>query len=276
MPDTKEPQVRGFRDPWPAPEPEWRDPPWILEGRVVTAWSSIEWAVARQIISPDLLPPRVGEPLTIRLRFYDIRFAPAREDSAGPDGRFREAVVAIAGSIGEVEGEVSLFMWTDSSTYLAWGREVFGWPLRNAEFSFAGPLWQAGELPREPSAAADVTGTSRATSPDGTVAVEIHGTEPMAGGVRPAVWITPRRIVRAAGCAQEEREVLLVRPEILDSGRLYEAAGTANLAFRAGHPLSGLPFPALSLDVVDGFRIVVGAHVDVITEKQTGGARSHG
>ena len=219
-------------------------------------------------MSPDLLPAPTDEALTMRLRFYDVIFAPAGQAPAGRGGRFREAVVAVAGSVADIEGEVSLFMWTDSSTYMTWGREVFGWPLRSAEFSLTGTLWQAAELPPEPSAAAGVQGRSEARVADGTVAIEVHATEPATGGARPAVWITPRRILRSAGCAPEEREVLLVHPEILAAGRRYVAVGTVGIAFSTGHTLSGLPFPDPSFDIVDGFRILVGAHVETISETE--------
>jgi hypothetical protein len=227
-------------------------------------------------MSPDLLPAPADEPLTMRLRFYDVCFAPLGADSPEGGGRFREAVVAVSGSVGDFEGEVSLFMWTDSNTYMTWGREVFGWPLRRGEFSLVGPLWEADDLSPGRSGEAEIAGTCEATLADGTVAVAVKTIRAASGGVRPAIWITPRRILRAAGCMTDEREVLVVRPEILAAGTKYEASGEATLSFRSGHPLAGVPVPATSLDVVDGFRIVVGTKVEAIGEREIDGARSSG
>ena len=137
-----------WRDPWPSLQPDWLDPPWSMSGRAVTAWFDAPWEVVERSMSPDLLP-RLAATVRGRLRFYDLEFTAAEADPARPmaarSGHIREGAVAFASSVdgGELEGEVSLFLWTDSEEYLIWGREAFGWPIRLAEFEFDGSLWGA-------------------------------------------------------------------------------------------------------------------------------------
>lgn len=276
LPDASLIRLRGFRDPWPAPEPEWPDPPWVMEGRVVTAWSRIDRVRVERIMSPDLLPAPALEPVAMRVRLYDVRFTPSEGGSRGCGGSFREAVIACGSSVGGISGEASLFMWTDSDTYMTWGREVFGWPLRRGEFSFSGSLWEADALPREPSDTAAISGSGEARFSDGQLAIDIHAIRPTAGGVRSASWITPRRILRSAGCAPEEREVLIVRPQILAPGMRYEASGEVRLSFRRGHLLADLAVPTDSFEVIDGFRVVVGTQVEAIAESELNGSHSDG
>jgi hypothetical protein len=256
--------VRGFRDPWPSPQSAWNDPPWILEGRVATAWFSVERSRLAGFLSPDIMPCGDGGGVRARIRFYDVRF---RDERGGPNpfgGRFREAVVAFASSAGNVDGEVSLFMWTDDDTYMLWGREVFGWPLEQAAMMFDGPLWCEGAI-------GDLTGVSSARCAGGELGLRIEQASPAPALTEPAaVWITPRRVLWRARSEGDTREVLLVRPKILDRGRRYEARGEAWLNFRDGHPLAGLPVGAPTFEVVDGIRLRVGSDVDVLTEPAVG------
>jgi hypothetical protein len=256
--------VRGFRDPWPSPQSAWNDPPWILEGRVATAWFSVERSRLAGFLSPDIMPRGDGESVRARIRFYDVRF---RDDRGRPNpsgGRFREAVVAFASSAEAVDGEVSLFMWTDDDTYMLWGREVFGWPLEQAAMTFEGPLWSDGAM-------GEFGGAGSARCAEGELGLRIEQAWPapaLAG--QAAVWITPRRVLWRARSEGDTREVLLVRPEILDCGRRYEARGEAWLNFRDGHPLAGLPVAAPTFEVVDGISLRVGSDVDVIAEPAVG------
>lgn len=252
--------TRGFRDPWPSPAQAWSDPPWILEGRVATAWFTIERARVATFLSGDLMPAGDDSRIRARVRFYDLGF----RDERGPNefsGRFREAVVAFVSSVGAVNGEVSLFMWTDSDTYMLWGREIFGWPLERARMDFDGPLWSGGAL------GGSASGRSIAHCNGGELGLQIDATTaaPVATGGG-AIWITPRRVLRRAGIEGDVREVLLVRPEVIEPGRRYSAQGGAWLSFAAGHPLAGVEVSDPTIDVVDGIRLRVGGNVDVVAE----------
>jgi hypothetical protein len=251
---------RGFRDPWPSPQSAWSDPPWILEGRVATAWFTIARDRLATFLSADLLPRGGTGAVRARVRFYDVRFH-ADGQPGSSAGRFREAVVAFASSVGSVDGEVSLFMWTDDDTYMLWGREIFGWPLERAAMDLQGPLWSEGALGDA------ISGVSTARCSHGELGLRIdEGRLAPASPSAAAIWITPRRVLRRAGLDGDTREVLLVRPQMLDAGRRYEASGSAWLSFSAGHPLAGIEVAAPTFEVVDGIRIRVGADVDVVGE----------
>jgi hypothetical protein len=254
--------VRGFRDPWPSSQSAWNDPPWILEGRVVTAWFSTERARLAAFLSPDLMPRDDGTKVRSRIRFYDLSFRDERHGENPFGGRFREAVVAFAGRAGTVDGEVSLFMWTDDDTYMLWGREVFGWPLERAAMSFDQSFWHSGTIDRS-----DLPGSSVARCAAGEIGLRIDEASEAPGLTGPgAMWITPRRVLWPGRSDGDTREVLLVKPEIMNRGQRYEAHGQAWLNFRAGHPLADLPVNEPTFEIVDGVRLRVGADVKVLAE----------
>jgi hypothetical protein len=174
------------------------------------------------------------------------------------EGRFREAVVAFLARTRGIDGEVSLFMWTDSDTYMMWSREVFGFPLLRGAIDLSGSLW--GNPAVEGTA-----GAARLSLGDSWAALFIDQVQQGARGSQTAPnWITPRRILQRAGLDAETREVLIVRPEIRDPGMWHRATGNVALAFEAAHPLHGLEARDAECDVVDGFELVVGSDVDVL------------
>ena len=125
----------SWRDPWPSVQPDWHDPPWVMSGRAATAWFGLPWELATELVSPDLLPEKAPT-LRSRVRFYDLEFH-ASNVRAGRElevrnGRFREGAFGVPVRAGDLDGETSLFLWTDSEDYLIWGREAFGWPVRLA------------------------------------------------------------------------------------------------------------------------------------------------
>jgi hypothetical protein len=258
---------RGFRNPWPSPQVAWSDPPWILEGRVATAWLAVERTQVAQLLSPDILPRGSEAKVRMRIRFYDVAFNARDAGTKGvSSGRFREAVVAFVSSVGSIDGEVSLFMWTDDDSYMAWGREIFGWPLMRAQFDFEGPLWSAEALSGSRADAPRISGVSKASLAAGSLGIRIAEGSLSTGGVSAATWITPRRVLRRAGLDPETREVLLVRPEVLEPGQKYEARGEAWLAFQPDHPLAAIRVERPSFEIIDGFRLKVGAEVSVVPE----------
>jgi hypothetical protein len=160
--------------------PGWPDAPWRMRGTTVTAWFGPPEPLAGSLLGPlhDASPGRAA-----RVRFYDVEFAGAQRAAAA--GRFREAVVAFPARSGALIGEVSAFMWTDSQTYLTWGREIFGWPLRSASFELSGAAWHSGIG----------AGSGRATFEGGQITIEFRG-HAHSPGVTPVpgagTWITPR------------------------------------------------------------------------------------
>ena len=96
MVDSKSVDPR-WSDPWPTMQLAWRDPPWRLSGRVLTAWFDAPWGLMEMAVSPALRPP--AEPaIRARLRFYDLEFealgfnpAQALAPLRGPSARQRSA-----------------------------------------------------------------------------------------------------------------------------------------------------------------------------------------
>lgn len=247
------------RDPWPSPQEAWPDPPWVMQGRALTAWFSVPWSFATRAMSPDLLPERVAS-VRIRLRYYDLRFQslsrPSKTTGAVHEGRFKEATVAFPARVGQIQGEVSLFMWSDSDVYLAWGREVFGWPLLPARIALGGAIW-------EPDMGIGAQGSARVQGAHGSASIGRaqvrESLEPSSDG---PCWITPRRIIQRGGLAPETREILLVRPNVRRSGARFLATGQVKFDFTASHPLRGIEARTPEIEVIDDFEIVVGENVD--------------
>lgn len=259
--------ARRWRDPWPSPQAPYYDPPWVMRGRAVTAWFQAPWDVATAILSPDLLPPPAAF-VRARLRFYDLDFeavSPATLPLAVRKGRFREGVIALAARYAELDGEVSTFLWTDSQTYLMWGREVFDWPIGLARVELTGSLWVEG---------VDVgkTGDARIVDACGSASlVDVRVTGEAARGTPSGHWLTPRRILHGAGCDGETRELLIVRPTVSQPGSTYIGTGCVRFNFDAPHPLQRLGETEAQIEVADGFELLVGADVEVVLPERSAG-----
>jgi Acetoacetate decarboxylase (ADC) len=253
-----------WADPWPSAQPSWCDPPWVMRGRVVTGWFDLPWAVVEAVLSPDLAPPRARF-VRSRLRFYDLTFEAIGEcpgSALAPrHGRFREGAIGVAARHGPVQGDSSVFLWTDSDIYLMWGREAFGWPVRLAEISLRGALWADGGLGRG--------GEGEAALRDqwGTAALRdvraLRPAEQAPVGSGGECWLTPQRVLRQAGCAGESRQLLVVRPTVRDPGTRYAGEGQVTFSFAQGHPLGDFCEGQAAVDVVDGIELVVGEDVSV-------------
>jgi hypothetical protein len=250
------------RDPWPSPQPAWQDPPWLLSGRVLTAWFSVDTDVLRASLSPDLLP-LAEAPYRIRLRFYDLAFRALGENPgqslAPTEGRFRETAVGFPARAGTGDGDMSVFMWADSDTYIMWAREAFGWPLLRGAFQLEGEIWS------RPSDLVGASGTSVLTDDWGTATIaQATLTAETPSGSLAARWVTPRRILHRGGLAGDTRELQVVRPEVRSTGTRYGGTGSAEFSFRAPHPLALLDRHEAEIDLVDSFELLVGGDVEVI------------
>jgi hypothetical protein len=249
------------RDPWPSVQPAWYDPPWALRGRAATAWFDAPWAVVELAMSPDLLPGPAPSVRT-RLRFYDLAFealGPARGQPLAPrEGRFLEGAVGFPARGGGAEGESSLFLWTESDTYLMWAREAFGWPVGLAEIALGGSLWTGAALE-------GASGNAHLRDRWGSAALlDVRVTARAQEGTPSGSWLTPRRVLHRAGLDGETRELLVVRPVVREPGERYTATGRVRFDFREPHPLHLLGELEAQVEVADGFEIVVGADVEVL------------
>ncbi len=251
-------------DPWPSPQVAFADSPWTMIGRVLTAWFDLPFDVAARVLSPSLhgseLRTRAGQGVPARLRFYDVAYRCPVGDAAGPlrVGHFREAVVALGASVGEINGEASLFMWTDSDPYRAWGREVFGFPLLPGAFDLSGDLWSGRVRAGSTGAAAArvATGVLSLTGVRVTQAID----PPRSRGP----WLTPRLVHRRGGLSPADRELLVVRPAVTEVGRWFGASADIAIRMDPGHPLGSLLISAATADVVDGIELLVPDEVTVL------------
>ena len=246
-----------YIDPWPSMQPSWPAAPWIMTGTVLTAWFQLPREVLEGLISPSLIP-QTSEIGQSRLRFYDVDFHSDDPDARqNPDGHFREAVIGLPAASGGETGEISAFMWSDSDTYMLWGREVFGWPILRAAVDLNGELW-AGNL------ASSAAGQSRVELADGSSAsITIDGIGNELSQPTATAWFTPR-LVPEPSSASERRQLLVVRPTLIDPGRRHEVTGKTELMFREPHPLSGIHPRADRIEVSVGFVLRVGDRVDLL------------
>jgi hypothetical protein len=243
-------------DPWPSLQPSWPAAPWVMTGRVLTAWYQLSHQALRELISPSLLPDS-NEPGLARLRFYDVAFHSEDSDPRQtPDGHFREAVIAFPAAYKGQVGEISAFMWSDSDTYMLWGREVFGWPILRGQVELTGPIWDSDLAPSS-------TGEARLELNDGSsasITVETVG-DPLAEPP-PPTWITPRLVPEPASNTQR-RQLLIVRPALMEPGDRRQVTGSLTFDFKSGHPLAGIRPQVESLDVRAGFVLRVGDQVEL-------------
>ncbi len=266
VPKLADETVPDRRGPWPSAQPSWPRPPWVLSGRILTAWCEMPRELLASAMSPDLLP--LGGPsLRTRVRFYDLAYEALGSSSLAPlaptAGRFRECSVAVPARYREIEGELSLLLWSESETYLTSGREIFGWPIRLAEIDLAGSLWSAGSLP-------GTSGSAAMRESWGTISiagVKVAGVsdDPPISLTSTTAWLAPRLNLRRGGLDEDERELLVIRPEVRSGGERYSATGELTFDLAAGHPLAplgGSETPA-RYEVSDGFEIVVGTEVEL-------------
>ena len=207
-----------FPDPWPSVQPSWPAAPWTMTGTVLTAWLELPRDALTSLISPSLVPD-ADDVRPSRLRFYDVDFR-----SADPDATRTATAISARRSIGVPAayegqtGEVSALMWSDSDTYMHWGRDVFGWPILRALVTLDGALAPAISHRRRPPTRASTCRTRSHASI--TISRRRRRAPPP-----PAAWFTPRLVPEPAS-SSERRELLVVRPVPIDSGSRHELSGS--------------------------------------------------
>ncbi len=250
-----------YQSPWPSPIPLWADPPWLMSGRCLTAWFETDTDRVRSILSPLFIPKLGKKGVVTRLRFYDINYSPAANKEAlipGNSGSFKEAVVAFAGEMAGVQGEYSAFMWTDSLTYFSWGRENFGWPLLISEIELSGTFWDS-------SSKDQVRSSISAEGASWELVSENQVLETLTIGPA-ANWLTPRRTLFTSTGAFEERDLLIVRPKIIEPGLLTTHKGELRFSASPESIFAGLqPLGSCTVHQHSAFLLSVGDDVESIT-----------
>jgi hypothetical protein len=232
----------------------------MMTGRVLTAWFDAPWGVLEAAMSPELRPKHAPA-VRIRLRFYELRFQALGRNEGQPlapvEGRFRECAVGFPARFRDIDGEASLFLWTDSDTYLMWAREAFGWPVARGRIALSGSIWNSAEL-------AGASGGAKLEDEWGSAEIAGATVRDRAGERSPsALWFTPRRVLRRAGLDNDLRELLVVRPTVRATGARYGGVASVLFDFDESHALAGLDEAQAEIELVDGFELVVGDDVDV-------------
>jgi hypothetical protein len=238
----------------------WQDPPWLMTGRSVTAWFWVPWETAQKVLPIELLPP-ASPTVRARLRFYDLEFS-ASSESAGAfapkSGRFYEATIGFGAQAGSVLGDISQFMWTDSDTYMSWGRDAFGWPLTRGAFEFHGSFWER----TDPEG---TSGSCRLLDRAGSMTLIVERVNERISTQMPQiVWLIARRTLHWTGIAREGRELLVVRPKFQQAPVRYRAGGRASMDFDAPHALHGVSVTDAEIEVLDEIRLEVGGDVEEV------------
>jgi acetoacetate decarboxylase len=114
----------------------YRPPPWGMRGRALALWFRLaDPDEARRHVPPGV---EMDEDPIVRARFWDLEHdaaGPATDDDRDPAHvwtAIREAVVAFPVRYGAVAGDLPTYMYADDAIYIAMGRELMGWPVRDA------------------------------------------------------------------------------------------------------------------------------------------------
>ena len=203
-------------------------PPWHMSGRVLTVWFRVK--------NLDELRNHIAPPLTIpkdalcRARFWDLTHDAGKGDDLPgqipAQTHFHEAVLAIDADYGDMPGDYSVHIFADDPTYIAWAREVIGWPVKMGQVAFNQPWNPTNLKPND-----RLTGTlerfgTQLLRASVTLKRPIHPDE------RPykrANWFTYKIIPSVEKLAPEVSQLVLVQPSTLDSGQLWEADGTVEI-----------------------------------------------
>jgi hypothetical protein len=250
-----------WSDPWPSGQPTWSDPPWVLRGRVLTAWFRAPWEALESSLSPELRPPKTDQ-VRIRCRFYDLSFEAVGLPSSGTvaqrKGRFKEAAVGFPCEHRGLKGDSSLFLWTNSEIYMLWAREVFGFPVRLGTVSLEGSIWTE----EDPNG---TVGGATVNDSWGSLSIEVQELREDQTTTRPAppIWFTTRRVINPAGQGDDRREVFLVHPTARKMSKRYLGRGSVSASFPSDHPLSSLgAVQDADFDLFSEIELVIGDHVD--------------
>lgn len=110
--------------------------PWRMRGRTLAVWYRLQDPDEARRHVPDACELD-GDPV-VRARFWDVRHDAGRGQAA-PTTRFREAVVAFPVVCAGISGDLTTHMYADEPGYIAFGREVMGWPLRGGDITMSEP-----------------------------------------------------------------------------------------------------------------------------------------
>lgn len=199
-----------------------------MRGRALAIWYRlVDPAAARRHV-PDYLA--LDPDPVVRARFWDLEHdarGPMPTDHEGARWTaFREAVVAFPVTFDSITGDLPLYMYGDESTYLSMGREVMGWPVRDARIEI------------DPGVAPDLSpGTTIAARMVRDGAVVMAASVTVGEGVErqrqpaPPIWLAEKVIGRVDGTGPAVAQLVATGPQRIDRRDIRPA--TATLAFGA-------------------------------------------
>ena len=230
--------------------------PWHLSGRVFTIWYYLaDPAEARRQVTPPLEVPE--NPLC-RARFYELNMDGGYGDALAvrnpPQSRFFEAVIAIECSYQGLRGDCSAHMYSDNATYIAWGREVIGWPLKEGNISITSP-WKPHQL----EAGVEIAGNLERFG-ERLMSAKIQLTAPrQTGAVSLPNWFSHKLIPNVEGREPDVNQLILAGPSRMDIGPVWEATGALELRQGSADELQFLrPGEIVSADYAPYVDLTVG------------------
>ena len=170
-------------------------------------------------------PLEVPDNPLCRARFYELNMDGGYGDdlavSNPPQSRFFEAVIAIECSYGGVQGDCSVHMYSDNATYIAWGREVIGWPLKEGNIDITSP-WKPHQL----EAGVEIAGNLERFG-GRLMSAKITLKEPRPSQAVPLPnWFSHKLIPGVDGSEPDVNQLILAGPSRMDIGPVWEATGS--------------------------------------------------
>jgi acetoacetate decarboxylase len=215
----------------------YRPPPWRMRGRTLAFWY--------RLADPDEARRHVprsvemeADPI-VRARFWDLH-----HDAAGPADDadraqtwtpIREAVVAFPVRRGDLAADLPVYMYADDFSYTAMGRELMGWPVRDARI----------EMSEEPAGGPVAGMTVEARMIRGGVDVmrataTITGTPTTERLPPPPRWLAEKVIGRVDGPGAAISQLVATGPERIDHRDVWSATATLAFGETAGDELAML------------------------------------
>ena len=215
----------------------YRPPPWGMRGRTLALWYHLaDPDAARRHVPPSV---EMDDDPIVRARFWDLE-----HDAAGPAEDadrpiawtpIREAVVAFPVRYGDLSADVPTYMYADDFSYTAMGRELMGWPVRDAVI----------EVDPEPAAGPGAGMTIRARMLRGgaevmTASLTLTGEMTVDRLPTPPRWLAEKVIGRVDGPGAAVSQLVATGPERIDRRDVWTATATLAFGERPGDELSAL------------------------------------
>jgi acetoacetate decarboxylase len=218
-------------DTFTEPRPLYSRPPWRLTGRALS--------VLYRLRDPGQvfrhLPPGVevdADPI-VRVRMWDLLHngdASRASDSAAAETPIREAAIAIPVHFGAQQADYLSVMYADEPVYVAFGREMMGWPLHHARVTITNPKDGVAVAGSKISASAILDQQSlvsvHATLTGATIAESSAAPLPR--------WISVKSVPRVDAPGEAMRELTLTGPSAFSRGGIHAAVAELHISSGSG------------------------------------------